>query len=129
MRPIHPEGGPRASGAYVPGIRAGQLVFVSGQGPHDPVTGALPSEDLADQVHATLANVERVLAAAGGSLSDVVRVDAYLADLAAFDVYDAAFREVFGSHLPTRTTVGAALGEIQVEINAIAYLADGTEAG
>lgn len=124
MQEIHPTGGPTASGAYVPGIRAGQFVFVSGQRPNDPVTDALPSEALDVQVRATLANVERVLVSAGATLHDVVRIDAYLADLSAFDVYDAAFRDVFGGHRPTRTTVEAELGGIQVEINAIAYLGD-----
>jgi 2-iminobutanoate/2-iminopropanoate deaminase len=56
-------------------------------------------------------------------------VDAYLADLAGFEIYDAVFREAFGGHLPTRTTVGAGLGDILVEINAIAYLGDGNTDG
>lgn len=124
MYTIRPDGGPTASGAYVPGIRAGQLVFVSGQGPFDPVTGKLVSTDLEDQVRATLGNVQHVLAAGGASLRDVVRVDAYLADLTTFAAYDAVFREVFGSHLPTRTTVEAGLGGISVELNAIAYIAN-----
>src|SRR5262245_11987633 len=123
MRALQPENGPHASGAYVPGIQAGQLVFVSGQGPFDPSTGELAAEDVEGQVRATLANVERVLQAAGGSLRDVVRIDAYLADLANFDEYDRVYRDVFGGHLPTRTTVGAELAGIEVEINAIAVVA------
>jgi 2-iminobutanoate/2-iminopropanoate deaminase len=122
VQQIHPEGGPHAGGAYVPGIRAGGLVFVSGQGPFDPETGELAADDLEGQVRATLANVERVLAAAGASLHDVVRVDAYLADLSRFDDYDRAFRRAFGGHLPTRTTVLAGLDNIEVEINAIAFV-------
>lgn len=124
MHPIHPTGGPSPSGAYVPGICAGGFIFVSGQGPFDPVSGALVGADLAEQVRATLANVERVLIAGGARLSDVVRVDAYLADLDDFDTYDATFREVFGTHLPTRTTVQAELAEILVEINVIAVAGD-----
>lgn len=121
MERLHPNGGPRASGAYSPGIAAGGFVFVSGQGPLDPETGEVVGSDVAEQTRATLRNVERVLAAAGLALTDVVRVDAYLADLGQFDVYDRAFRAAFGENLPTRTTVEAGLGEIQVEINAIAY--------
>jgi 2-iminobutanoate/2-iminopropanoate deaminase len=122
MQQIHPDGGPRAGGAYVPGIRAGGLVFVSGQGPFHPANGALAATDLEGQVRATLANVERVLVAAGASLQDVVRVDAFLADLADFADYDRVFRDVFGGHLPTRTTVQAGLDDIRVEINAIAVV-------
>ena len=80
MQALQPENGPHPSGAYVPGIQAGGLVFVSGQGPFDPGTGDLVAEDLEGQVRATLANVERVVQSAGGSLHDIVRVDAFLAD-------------------------------------------------
>jgi 2-iminobutanoate/2-iminopropanoate deaminase len=121
VQQIRPEGGPNPGGAYVPGIRAGDLVFVSGQGPHDPQTGQLLADDVEGQVRATLANVERVLAAADATLQDVVRIDAYLADLGDFPDYDRAFRDVFAGHLPTRTTVQAGLADILVEINAIAF--------
>jgi 2-iminobutanoate/2-iminopropanoate deaminase len=125
VQQIRPEGGPKPGGAYVPGIRAGDLVFVSGQGPHDPQTGELVAEDVEGQVRATLANVERVLAATNATLRDVVRIDAYLADLADFPAYDRVFRDVFAGHLPTRTTVQAGLAGILVEINAIAFTAEG----
>lgn len=124
MRVLDPEGGPHASGAYVPGISAGQFVFVSGQGPLDPVTGEIVGDDVATQTRATLDNVARVLAAAGAGLGDVVRVDAYLADIDQFSAYDEAFRTAFGDRLPTRTTVGARLGGIEVEITAIAYVGE-----
>lgn len=122
MQQLDPEGGPHASGAYVPGLAVGGFAFVSGQGPLDPVTGEVIGAGVADQTRATLANVERVLAAGGASLADVVRVDAYLADIATFPEFDAAFREVFGEHLPTRTTVQAGLSGIAVEISAIAWV-------
>jgi 2-iminobutanoate/2-iminopropanoate deaminase len=123
---IAPVGGPHASGAYAPAIRAGNLVFVSGQGPFDPSSGELAAEDIAGQVRRTLANVALVLEAVGAGLSDVVRVDAYLANIEDFADYDDTFREVFGERLPTRTTVEAGLGSILVEINAIAYIDDAT---
>jgi 2-iminobutanoate/2-iminopropanoate deaminase len=121
---IAPAAGPHASGAYSPAIRAGNLIFVSGQGPFDPGSGEIAADDIAGQVRRTLDNVALLLEAAGGQLADVVRVDAYLSDLDDFARYDEAFRDVFGEQLPTRTTVQAALGGILVEINAIAYLHD-----
>ncbi len=120
MEAIKPQGGPSPGGAYVPGIRAGGFVFVSGQGPFDPVTGALVGETIEEQVDATLANIERVLQAAGCELSDIVRTDVFLADFAEFERYNEAYRKRLGGHLPARTTVGADIGGIKVEINAIA---------
>ena len=124
MQQLNPEGGPRATGAYVPGIAVGGFVFVSGQGPLDPETGEVVGADVASQTRATLDNVARVLAAAGAGLAEVVLIDAYLADLDQFPAYDAAFRAAFGDRLPTRTTVGARLDGIEVELNAVAYIGD-----
>jgi 2-iminobutanoate/2-iminopropanoate deaminase len=122
MEAIEPQGGPSASGAYVPGVRAGGFVFVSGQGPLDPQTGAIVGDTIEAQVDATFANVERVLQAGGCSLSDIVRTDVYLADFGDFDRYDAAYRKRLGGHLPARTTVAASIDAIKVEINAIALV-------
>jgi 2-iminobutanoate/2-iminopropanoate deaminase len=101
-------------------MRAGGFVFVSGQGPLDPATGEIVGSTIEQQVDATLANVERVLRAAGCELSDIVRTDVYLADFEEFDRYDAAYRRRLGGHLPARTTVAAEIGGIKIEINAIA---------
>jgi 2-iminobutanoate/2-iminopropanoate deaminase len=120
MEAIEPQGGPSPSGAYAAGVRAGGFVFVSGQGPLDPVTGEIVGETIEDQVDATLANVERVLQAAGCALSDIVRTDVYLADFDEFDRYDRAYRARLGGHLPARTTVAAGIVDIKIEINAIA---------
>jgi 2-iminobutanoate/2-iminopropanoate deaminase len=127
MREIHAENAPAPSGAYVPAIHAGEFLFVSGQGPFEPSTGELAGPDIETQVRATIENIGRIVAAAGGSLRDVVRVDAYLADIDDFPAYDRAYRQAFGGHLPARTTVQAGLGEIRVEISAIAHI--GAEGG
>jgi 2-iminobutanoate/2-iminopropanoate deaminase len=119
---IVPEGGARPSGAYSPAVRVGDLIFVSGQGPVDPETGAPPGDDIQSQVRQTLRNIATILAAAGATLGHVVRIDAYLADFADFDAYDAMYREFFTGVLPARTTVQAGLGQIKVEINAIAHV-------
>lgn len=119
---IFPSDGPRPSGSYSPALRAGDFIFVSGQGPVDPLTGAVPGDDIRTQVRQTLRNVSTILAAAGATMDDVVRVDAYLADFDDFAAYDEVYREFFHGDLPARTTVQAGLGAIKVEINAVAYV-------
>src|SRR4051794_10497044 len=99
---ITPQDGPRPSGAYSPAVRAGDFIFVSGQGPFDPSTGGPAGDDIGTQVRQTLQNVNAILQAAGAGLDDVVRVDVYLADMGDFDEYDAAYRSVFPSDPPTR---------------------------
>ncbi len=119
---IFPADGPRPSGAYSPAVRAGGFVFVSGQGPVDPATGALPGDDIRAQVRQTLSNIAVILDAAGATMDDVVRVDAFLADFADFDAYDEVYRGFFQGDLPARTTVQAGLGDIKVEIAVVACL-------
>ncbi|CAN5621448.1 RidA family protein [soil metagenome] len=113
---------PAPAGAYSPAVRAGNLVFVSGQVPKDPATGEIVSGDVRAQTRMVLANAARVLDAAGASLDDVVSITAYLAridDWAAFnEEYQAAFRPPY----PTRTTVGAELHGFLVEISLIAMV-------
>ena len=92
---IFPAGGPRPSGAYSPAVRAGDFVFVSGQGPVDPATGAVPGDDIRAQVRQTLRNVATILDAVGATMDDVVRVDAFLADFDDFAAYDEVYREFF----------------------------------
>ena len=113
---------PAPKGAYTPGVRAGDFVFVSGQVPRDPRTGALAGDDFATQARATLANVAGVLAAAGASLSDVVSVIVYLTSTDDWAEFDQIYREVMTPPYPTRTAVGASLRGILVEISAIAYV-------
>jgi 2-iminobutanoate/2-iminopropanoate deaminase len=111
---------PPPKGAYSRAIRAANLVFISGQVPRDPVTGALEGDDIEAQTAAVFDNVRRTLAAAGASLGDVVSVTAWLSDIANWDRFDAVYRTVFRAPYPTRTTVGAQLRGVLVEITAIA---------
>src|SRR5712691_2531534 len=117
------QGAPRAAGAYSHAYRAGDLVFISGQGPLDPGTGEVVGHTIRDQVIRTLGNVEAIARAAGGSMRDVVKVTAYLSSIDLFAEYDLAYREVFDFEpRPARTTVGAELRDILVEIDAVLYL-------
>lgn len=113
---------PKPVGAYSPAVRAGDLVFVSGQVPRDPRTGALSGEDIESQVRQTLANVRGVLAAAGATLDDVVSTTVYLANVDDWGKFNDVYKEVFRPPYPTRTAIGANLRGILVEISVVAYL-------
>jgi len=111
---------PQPAGAYTPAVRAGSLVFVSGQVPKDPATGALVGEDVRSQTRQVMANVERVLRSAGAGLQDIVSVTAYLARIEDWEAFNETYRELLSPPYPTRTTVGAQLHGFLVEISVIA---------
>lgn len=113
---------PPPVGAYSPAIRAGNLVFVSGQVPKDPRTGAIVGEDVAEQTRQVLENAERALTAAGATLGDVVSVTAYLSSMDDWRAFDAVYREILRPPYPTRTTVGVDLRGFLVELNFIAVV-------
>ena len=111
---------PTPKGAYSPGVRCGDLLFVSGQVPRDARTGQLLGDDIRAQTRGVLGNLRRVLEAGGATLDDVVAVNAYLADPDDWEAFNQVYRETFAAPYPTRTTVGAALRGILVEVSAIA---------
>ena len=113
---------PPPKGAYSPGVRAGDLLFVSGQVPRDPRTGQLAAEDIAGQTRQVLANLRGVLEAGGASIADVVSVTVWLQDENDWGTFDAIYRETFSQPFPTRAVVGASLRGILVEVAAIAHL-------
>ncbi|AHG91537.1 Endoribonuclease L-PSP [Gemmatirosa kalamazoonensis] len=115
-------GAPAPKGAYSPAVRAGDLVFVSGQVPRDPSTGALVGDEIAEQTRQVMRNVERALAAADATLDDVVSVTVYLTNVDDWGTFDATYREIMRPPYPTRTAVGASLRGILVEISAVAYV-------
>ncbi len=88
---------PAAIGPYSQAIRAGGFVFLSGQIPLDPATGALVTGDIEAQTRQVMKNLGAVLGAAGTSFDKVVRATIYLVDLADF----AKVNEIYGSHFPT----------------------------
>jgi 2-iminobutanoate/2-iminopropanoate deaminase len=120
---IRTEGAPRGTGAYSQAIRAGDFLFISGQGPLDPETREIRGETVEEQTELTLRNLEAVAAAAGGTLADVVKVSAFLSSIDLFPAFNATYERVFAAEpRPARTTVGAELLDILVEIDAILYL-------
>jgi 2-iminobutanoate/2-iminopropanoate deaminase len=112
---------PTPVGAYSPVVRAGDLLFVSGQVPTDPATGKAVGANVAEQTTYVLEKLSKTLQAAGATLSDVVSINAYLEDMGRWDEFNAAYRAAFEPPYPTRTTVGAQLHSVLVEISAVAY--------
>ncbi len=113
---------PRPRGHYAQARIAGDLVFTAGFGPVDPETGAMVGAgDVAEQTRQTLRNLRAVLAEAGATLDDVVKLSAFLAEPDRdWEAYDAVFPEFFRPPYPARITAGAGLGAILVEIDAVA---------
>lgn len=118
------DGAPKAIGPYSQAIRAGSLLFVSGQIPLDPATGQLVDGDIAAQTHRVFANLRAILEAAGSSLDDVVRATVYLADMDDFAVVNEVYGGYFSSPAPARATVQAARlpKDARVEIDVIASI-------
>ncbi|MGK3997500.1 RidA family protein [Sorangium sp. So ce1024] len=116
---------PRAIGPYSQAVRAGDLVFCSGQIPIDPATGELVAGGIEEQTAQVIKNLGEVLSAAGASWNDVVKTTIYLTNLADFAVVNQVYgAAVGGGVLPARATVQvAALPKgAAVEIEAVAHL-------
>lgn len=111
-------------GAYSQGLRVGDFIFVSGQGPLEPATGKIVGETIEEQTMRVLENIKAILEAGGAGMADVVKVSAHLSDLKDFERYNKVYSTYFPDPKPTRTTVGSQLLGILVEIDAIAYVGE-----
>lgn len=99
------------------------FVFVSGQVAIDKQTGKARPGDIKEETELILMNLKRILQAAGSDLHHVIRCGVYLRDLKDFQNMNEAYRQVFGEHKPTRTTIQAVLIEpFKIEIDAVAEL-------
>ena len=108
-------------GAYSTGVLCDGWLFVTGQVPRDPKSGRIIGKTLEEQTRAALENLDEVLRAAGCTRADVVKCSCHLADLKDFPQFDKAYAEFFGECiLPARKTVQSGLGEVLVELDAIA---------
>jgi len=120
--PVTTEDAPAAIGPYSQAMRAGDLVFLSGQIPLDPASGQMVAADVALQTERVMQNLAAVLAASGCNFADVVRTTIYLVDLASFAAVNAIYGRFFAAPYPARVTVQVAAlprGAL-VEIDAIA---------
>ena len=113
---------PRPIGPYSQAIVDGDLLFLAGQGPLDPVTGEENRGDVGEQTQRTLDNIRAILEAAGSSMDKVIRCNVYLADIRDFAAMNEVYARAFTAPYPARTTIqaGALPGGISVEIECVA---------
>jgi 2-iminobutanoate/2-iminopropanoate deaminase len=110
-------------GTYSHGVIAQGFLFTCGVGPADPVTGEFIGEDIISQTRQVFRNLELILAAKNLDFSKVVKLTGYLQNITEdFKAYDAVCREFLSAPYPARTTVGASLPNILVEIDCIVAL-------
>jgi 2-iminobutanoate/2-iminopropanoate deaminase len=124
IEPLFPHDAPPVIGPFAHGVIAsGKLLFVSGQGPQDPVSGKIELGSFEFEARRTLENVERVLRAAGADWSKVARVQVYLTEAERFAEFNAIYASVVGEARPARTTIICnLLAGIQIEIDCVAAL-------
>jgi 2-iminobutanoate/2-iminopropanoate deaminase len=122
---IKTEQAPGAIGPYSQAVAVDGWVFCSGQIPIDPATGDLVGGEIAAQTDQVLKNVAAVLAAAGGTLSNVVKTTVFLADMGDFAAMNEVYARHFGDHRPARAAVAVRTlpKNVSVEIEAVARLA------
>jgi len=116
---------PAAIGAYSPAIRAGNLLFVSGQVPMNPATGNLVDGDITAQTEQVMRNLSALLNAAGAGFQHVVKTTVFLADMNDFAAMNAVYSKYMADPPPARATVQVARlpRDVKVEIDLIAVLA------
>ena len=116
---------PAAIGPYSQGIQAGNLLFVSGQVPMDPATGALiEAKDIQSQTRRVLLNLQGILSAGGATLENVVRTTVYLKSMNDFAEMNSVYAEFFQSAAPARATVEVTRlpKDASIEIDCIAIV-------
>ena len=118
---IHTDAAPAAIGPYSQAVRSGQTVYLSGQIPLDPATGALVEGDIATQTRRAFDNLKAICEAAGGSLDGVMRLGLYVTDLGDFATVNAVMAEYFSAPYPARSTiqVSALPKSAVVEVDAV----------
>lgn len=124
MEEIVTDDAPASIGPFSQAVRDGETVYVSGQGPIDPATDEIVDGDIGAQTERTLANVDAILQAAGGSLDDVVKVTVFLTDMSTYDAVNEVYADRFTAPYPARSAVEVAdlPVDIGVEIEVVASI-------
>lgn len=120
-KPISTDRAPKP-GPYSQGMLAGDTLYVSAVGPVDPATGHIVGTTVEEQAARAIQNIEAIVQAAGGTLSDVVKVTAFLSDLSHFERFNEVYRKHFKPPYPARSTFQVGLNRMLIALDAIAYL-------
>ena len=126
IKSIHTKNAPSAIGAYSQAVKAGGFMYVSGQIPLAPESMEIVSEDFNVQVKQVLENLKAIIVDSGSKLSDVVKLNVYLKDLADFQSVNDAMSTVFDEPYPARAAVEVSRlpKDVLVEIDAVVYIGD-----
>lgn len=126
ITPLTTDRAPAPVGPYSQGVKAGRLVFVSGQIPLDPSTGKMVEGSFEDRVERALLNALAVVEEAGASLENVVKVTVYLKNMSLFPRFNKVYESVFRGHRPARAVVGVSdlPGGADIEVEMIAFMED-----
>ena len=125
MRSIATDQAPQPRGHYSQAIVHNGLVFIAGQLPFDPETGALSVESIEEQTQQVLENMAAVLTAAGAKLENVIKVTIYVPDMATWGAVNEIYAKFFGDHKPARSVVPtrALHNNVKIEVEAVAAVA------
>ena len=117
-------GAPRAIGPYSPALKIGNLLFLSGSIPLDPISGQLVSGGIVEQTTRVMENIKTLLEAAGASFNNVARTTVFMVDLAEFGSMNDVYSKYFTAPYPARSTVQVVKlpRDVRVEIDVIAVL-------
>jgi len=120
---IRPPGAPIPRGPYSPAVRAGDFIYVSGQGPIDPASNEFSYGDIKHETRLVLTNIRNILTASGAAMADVVKCSVFLSSGQDFAAMNEVYAEFFGDAKPARTTVEAKFAnpKMKVEIDCVAY--------
>lgn len=124
MQVVSTEAAPGAIGTYSQAVRAGDMVFISGQIPLDPETSLLVSNEIRQQIEQVFCNLQAICIASGGTLTNIVKLNVYLTDLSHFPLVNEVMTRFFHEPYPARAAVG--VNELprgaQVEVEAVMHL-------
>jgi len=120
---ITPAGVPVPRGPYSPAVRAGDFIYVAGQGPIDAATDKMSYGDIKHETRLVLANIQKILEGCGATMADVVKCSVFLVDGKDFGAMNEVYAQFFGNAKPARTTVETKFADpkMKVEIDCIAY--------
>lgn len=123
MEVVRADNAPKAIGPYSQAIAYKDLIFVSGQIPIDPVSGAIVGSTIEEQAERALINLEAILVASGSNFSKVTKCTVFLSDMNDFTAFNTIYGKKFGENPPARSTVQVSRlpRDVKIEIEAIAF--------